>query len=139
MSSFVSNFFEGVHETSNPSYVKEKEELREKVQEAKSYSTAVLASSIALFILGIALIGTGAGIPLILVSLPMGYASYNFYKTCDNVKDIIDNPKQYQNIWGLDGTYNRQALRSKLAEGTIFFDWFADFIVAKLVKSDLAR
>lgn len=82
MVNFISSFMENIHENIDPSYMKEKEETKKQLQAIGLVSTAALIVSIAIGLFGTASTASGGfgaviGLPLILVSLPLGYFSFN--------------------------------------------------------------
>lgn len=139
---FISSFVEKVHEKIDPSYLKKKENVRQNLMTVGLVSTASLVMSTAFGIFGIALTNSAktsvlAGLSVLLVSLPMGYLSYNVYKVSGNAKSIIDDPKLYwdplKSEKGLKGA-NIQKVKRKLEEGTIGFSWVIDCAVTEGIK-----
>lgn len=142
MASFISSFMENVHENIDPSYIREKEETKKQLQSIGLISTAILVASIALVIFGVALTASGGfsaiiGLPIILVSLPLGYLSFNAYKVTKNISDIEDNPKEYQRFIGWDLIWDKQKIKKKLEQETFCFSWIVDVAVEEMGKSKL--
>ena len=143
MTSIISSFIENVHENIDPSYLKEKREIKKNLQQVGLISTAASIASLAVGIFGLALTvsgGLGAiiGLPLILVSLPLGYLAFNTYKLSENMKDIIDNPKEYQRFFGLVPTFDKQKIKKKLEEETFCFSWAAELAAEAMAKSNFS-
>ena len=92
--------------------------------------------SIALAIIGIALTATGCvggGVPLLVLSVPLAYFSYNGYKVSANALDVIDNYKDYENL--VSGA-NTQKIKKRVNEGTICFEYAVDYLVSALTDAD---
>lgn len=136
MIDYISPYMENIHENVDPAYKMEKEEAKRQLQPIGLVATATLIASIALGIFGIALAVSGGygaivALPLILISVPLCYLSYNAYKVTKNIDEIIDNPKKYQKFhYQQDPTLDMQKIKKKLAKDTICFrpvvDWFVD-------------
>lgn len=132
----MSSFFENIHENIDHAYLLEKEERKKQIQSVGLISTAVLVASAVVGIFGFALtisgtVGAVIGLPLILVTLPLGYLSFNTYKVSKNMNDIIDNPTAYRN---LNLTLDKQQIKKKLQQETFCFDWIIDLAVEKIVN-----
>lgn len=142
LSSFIGHLHdaaEHVHENIDPEYKKQKEEMKDGLQKMGLLSTAGVASSIALGILGIALTASGGlaaivGVPLILVSLPLGYLAYNAYRVAENLNDIVDNPIKFHAPFTLEKAFDKQKIKEKLKENTFGFSWIIDFAIDQLSK-----
>lgn len=137
MTSFISSFVETVHENIDPSYVREKQQVKKGVQATGLISTATLVASIALGTIGIALTCGGliaTGLALTSVSLPLCYSSFNAYTVSKNISDIIDNPKQYQKITDFELTWDKQKIKKKLEQDTFCFSSIVDVAVEKVSK-----
>jgi hypothetical protein len=135
---------EHIHTALDPVYAKKKEEHLADCQLAKLISAAALATSVAFAVFGIVLAVSGGpaaivGLALILVSLPLGYLSYNAYRTSENAIDICNNPIEYLNFTRFDETFNKQTLKNKLTQGTFGFDLFTDLLIEKMVQRKIAR
>lgn len=74
--------------------------VHESASRTRMYAVAILAVSLFLAILGVALCATGLapgfGIFLFLVSAAAFYVGYNAYKTLSNAKDMVDNFQKYR-------------------------------------------
>lgn len=140
MVNFVGDFLDFIDEQTNPKIAREKTETREICQKAELAATAVLVASTALAIFGMAMSITSAlGLPILFVTLPLCYLSYNCSKTIANFAKIIDRPTKYQNFIGLDKEINRLKVKEKLLEGTICFDWAVNALVDKYVADEQNR
>jgi hypothetical protein len=71
------------------------------------------------------------GLPIIFVSIPIGYLSYNTTQVSKNILEILNNPKAYQNSYGISNTLDSKKLKAKLKENTFFFDFFIEYGVSK--------
>lgn len=139
MINFICSSIENIHENIDPSYLKEKEGVKNNVLVIGLVSTATFVTSIAFAIFGIALtvssgLGAFIGFPIILVSLPVGYLSYNAYKISKNTNDIIDNPKKYQRLFGLDPAFDKQKIKNKLEQGTFCFSSIVEIALEGVAK-----
>ncbi|MBA3816436.1 MAG: hypothetical protein H0X29_07950 [Parachlamydiaceae bacterium] len=141
MVNFVSSFIESIHENIDPSYLKDKDQAKKNLKQIGLTSTATLVTSIVFGILGISLTASGAaiGLPLILVSLPIGYLSFNVYNVSKNINDILDNPKDYQRLFVLDPGYDKQKIKTKLEQGTFCFSWIIELALDEVAKSNNMR
>jgi len=144
MVSFIPSLLENLHQGADPAYAKKKEESKALVAKVELASVAALVVSVAFGVLGIALTVSGGlslilGFSIILVTLPAGYLVYNAYKTLENIDDVLDNPKKYQDAFGLTQTFNKELLKAKLKEGTFLFGWFASIAVEKISKGKSGR
>ena len=131
---------EYLHENIDSAYKKQKEEVKDCLQKVGLLSTATMAASIALGILGITCAATGGlaavvGVPLILVSLPLGYLAYNGYRIAENLNDIVANPKKYQVSFGLEGALDKDKVKEKLKENTFGFSWIISAVIDQLSKN----
>lgn len=140
MVNLIPSFLDYIHENIDPAYAERKKEVKKSIQAAGLISTAALVASIVFGVLGIALTTSAGvavifGLPIILVSLPVGYLSYNSYKTLENIKDVLENPKKYQNSFGLEDSFDKQSLKNKLTQGTFCFSWCIGFILEEMFKS----
>ena len=144
MASFITSLLESAHEYYDPTYQKQKEELKKFVQATGLISTAALIGSVAFAILGISLTASGGfaaviGAPIIFASLPSGYLCYNANKVSENFNDIVSNPKQYQRLLELDPAFDKYKFKNKLTEGTFCFGWAIDCWLDEMVKSGIMR
>lgn len=140
----LASFLENIHETVDPAYLEAKEANKKGIQFVGFIATATFVASVASAIFGMALTvssGFGAilGAPIILVSLPIGYASYNAAKVSKNINDIIDNPKEYQKLFGLHQVFDKQKIKKKLEQETFCFSWAVNVVVEAMVKSGYAQ
>lgn len=108
----------------------------EAASSSRLYAVAVLAASIFLAVLGIALcatgVGTGFGIALLMISAPAFYVSYNSYKTLTNMKKMIDDvQKQNQNPLATPQQISMADIKKDLKAGTFLFDWIIEPKVEK--------
>ena len=138
MASFISSFAEAIHECADPAYLKFKSQTKKDLEIVGMLATAALVASVVVGIAGFALASAGGlaavvGAPVILVSLPVGYLAYNIYRITDNLAEIIDNPKKYDNSLGMDLGHHK--LKRQLKQGTIGFDWIVNFVVSEMAKS----
>lgn len=138
MTSILASFAEKIHEHADPAYLKFKSNAKNDLEVVGMFATAALVASVVVGIAGFALASAGGltaviGVPLILVSLPVGYMAYNTYRITDNLADIIDNPKKYDNSLGMDIGHHQ--LKSKLKQGTVGANWVVNFVVSELAKS----
>ena len=78
------------------------------------------------------------GLIFVAIGLPGFYFSYNGYKVVENIKKINDNTSKYQTLFGFSGTFNYDKLRSRLAKGTICFDWVIDKVIENVKKRKAA-
>jgi len=134
---------EGIKNNVDPTYAKKQKEVRDATQAGSLAAVALLVADVAFFVLGFALCAAGGGalvlgIPLVLVTLPVGYLAYNAYRTCENLKEIIDTPSKYQNLGGIGG-WHKDSFKTGLIKGTFCFEWFADLIVQNMVEKGLAQ
>lgn len=93
--------------------------------------------AVSLAIIGIALTATGcpgAGVPLLILSVPLGYFSYNGYKVCANAIDVIANFKDYHKLLGLAGVDEKQ-IKTRLSRDTFCFDYAVDHMVSALANT----
>lgn len=134
---FVSSFVEDFREFVDPSYLEAKEEMKKNLRTMGLVATGTLVASFALTFFGAALTTSGFGAPIIFVSLPLGYSSYNCYKISENLYDIIENPTEYQKFTSL--SVDKQKIKKKLGEGTFCFSWIIDLAVDEAIKSAQKR
>jgi hypothetical protein len=142
ISSFIGHLQDGaehIHENIDPEYKKQKTEIKDSLQKVGLMSTAAIAASVAFGILGITMTASGGlaaivGVPLILVSLPLGYLAYNGYRVAENLNEIVDNPKKYQATFGLEDGFDKDKVKAKLKENTFGFSWIIDFAIDQLSK-----
>lgn len=128
-----------IQETIDPQYLRDKLEAKKGLQKDKENSIQALAASIGLSILGYGLsncgvVGSLVSMPILMVSLPAGYLTYNSYKTSVNMSDILDNPKKYQTLDGLSQIYSEDLLKEKLRKETICFEWATDPLAERIVQ-----
>lgn len=84
----------------DPEFVENMQEDHKKSVKQKLLGLAALVAGVALLCLGIGLcmagpIGMGFGIPLIFISLPILWASYNYYRVFSNLEEITKDPAKY--------------------------------------------
>lgn len=141
MFDFIAAITDQVHENVDERYLKVKNEGKEATQATQMISAAVLVTSVAITIFGFHAIASGSfvGLPAITIGLLQTYLSYNFYKFSENADAILDNQKKYQNLFGLEGTFNHRALKNKLAEGTFCFSWWINYIPDRMAHLGLSR
>jgi len=117
---------------------KELDQAKSPFRKASIAAVIGLITSVALAIIGIAMIGSGvhsAGIPLLIVSLPIGYLSYNIYKVSDNIIDALDTMPEYRR----HGKADLQKLKVKFKQGTFCFGYAIDYLVAKMTSDEAAN
>lgn len=144
ISSFIGHLqdsAEHLHENIDPEYKKQKAEVKGFLQQVGLASTAAAVTSVALGILGIVFAASGGlaaivGVPLILVSLPVGYLAYNAYRIAENLNEIVDNPKKFQASFGLEGGFDKDKVKAKLKENTFGFSWIIDVAIDQLSKKN---
>ena len=102
--------------------------LGEIQKKMKLGSLIMVASAVALTVLGIAFIAVGSGflglLPLI-AAAPLFYIGYNSFRVSENLARIINNPEQVlssNQIIQIDS----QKIKQSLNEKTFFFDWAID-------------
>lgn len=139
MSGYITSFLETLDEVGNPGYVRSKENANKVLQEAGLYATACLVGSVALTVLGIILTtsvpyGKILGLPILFVSIPLGYFSFNVNQVSKNFLDIVKEPKKYQDLFGLTNSFNKDKVKSKLKEKTFYFDSFIEYGVDKALS-----
>lgn len=144
MLSFIPSFAEYVHENVDHNYAKEKEELKGVFQTAQLISAAALVAGVAFTIFAFASIASGGlvglgGLMMLTTSLPLVYFSYNSCRLAANLDNILENPKKYQNLFGLEETFNKRAFKQKISEGTYCFNWFISYLTDKLVKHGMVK
>jgi hypothetical protein len=110
---------------------------REALQSIGMVSVAGIIGSVAFGVLGFSLVTGGGGIaafigaPLLLVSLPVGYAAYNCNMIARNLLEIVNNPSSYRTA--VIGPLDRERLRSRLVQGTFFANWAIDMLLDELM------
>jgi hypothetical protein len=136
-------FFESCHEALDPSYAVNKKNNLNSLKNLELISSAALISGIAFMVLGIALCSSGLGaiigVPLVLISIPTCYFSYNGTRVLENLQDIFDNPKKLQNLYLLDTSFDKYSFKNKLKEGTFCFNWFIDAAIEQMVNNGTAK
>jgi hypothetical protein len=141
MSDFLASIFGKVHKQQDPAFAQKLDEAKKELQSSQGQVVAILVSSVAFATFGIANAASGSfiSLPIILVSLPVGFLSYNGYQATKNLYDILDNLTNYRNSYGLESSFDAQKIKSKLKEGTYFFEWTTNANVDEMVRSGQAR
>jgi hypothetical protein len=136
--SFTDTFSSAVHRIRNgfdSEYTAQYQEEKANCTKIEMAAVAGIVGSVALGILGFSFTATGGiaaiiGVPLLLASAPLGYASYNCYEITKNLLDIFNNPAKYR-ILGL-GEFDKNKIRNKLEEGTFLCNWAIQLLTANL-------
>jgi len=75
-------------------------------------------------------IGSG----FLLVNVPLTYCTYNLYRSLENARDVIQNPKSYVII--PQGTSDRKVdndkIKAQITKGTFCFEWFCNVVISYL-------
>lgn len=129
---------ENFHRSADPQYARDIDKARSALQDAGLWLTAVAVGSVAFGVIGISLtcgggVGAALGTSLILVTLPLGYLSFNGTKVSKNLSDILNNPKEYITLKGF-GKLDKQKIKKKVEEETYCFHWIVDAMVDKMIK-----
>ena len=111
-------------------------EVKEKFVTASLESTAVLIGSVALDIIGIGIsyswLGPIVGVPIILVGLPLGFASYNGYRVSENLLQVINHPKEYCTS---KNTFDKEKLKKVLTQNTLLCSPAIDLLAEGIAKT----
>lgn len=105
---------------------------RQTLDKAQSTSRVFLIMSIALLTLGIVISSRSliSGFPIIFISLPMLYFSYNCYQGTGNLLKILDNVKEY--LAKDENKLDREKVRATISKGTFCFEWCVDRLMNEL-------
>ncbi|MBS0649027.1 MAG: hypothetical protein JSS10_07400 [Verrucomicrobia bacterium] len=114
-----------------PQYQEYQTRIQEYAEHYERYTTAGMYASITGGTVGICLTLTGrakAGYTLIVVSLPMGYFSYNANKVYENLEnDFANNIIQHMSRKNKKDQFDQKKLRETLKKGTLCYDPFIEF------------
>jgi len=131
--SFLPSILESCHEGLDPEYAQQKKACQVGIQTFKLIAAATLVYSAVSTVFALS---SPFSFPIIFVTLPLCYISYNSYQMAENLHQIINNPKQYQYGWGTIPEFNHTKIAHKLKENTILMDWL---LLENVVKDAIVK
>lgn len=62
----------------------------------------------------------------------VSYMSFNIHSLIGNIRQILNNPRQYMTYWGIGSQGDGPKIQKKLLENTVAFNWFINNIMNEL-------
>lgn len=120
-----------------PSFEQKKQDCQKDLLRFQTVSAAALVANITFTTVGFGFClarwpFTGSG--FLLLNVPLSYCTYNLYRSLDNARDVIQNPKNYVIIH--QGSTDRQVdndkVKAQITKGTFCFEWFYHLVISYL-------
>jgi hypothetical protein len=130
---FTERLADQIQEVADPKYVEFKA-TGQRIGKAKILMGAIiLATAVALLILGIALCSAGylGALAAIFISLPLFYIGYNTSALGNNINTIAENPRRLTD-WGGFGNFDKEKFKEALKKGTFGIDCCIDSAIENI-------